>query len=300
MKNLLIISLVMITGVTFLAAQPSKFRKRMNITTQKGNIYRAKSGSNFDKIGGKGINGIKEEGDWITPFKLDPSDPNRMIAGFENLWLSTNVKIAIDPNAVAWIKVTNFKTDGNKIIDVAFAHSDSDIVYLARQNGDGKSHLHLTKNLSSSNPTWTNITLNSNLGEGGLIKDIEVHRKKPDVVWIVKGKKVYRSKDFGATWIDYSGTLPDNVSINTIVCDQSSNKEELYLGNDFGVYYRNKDMTDWQVYTEGLPPVEVTELEIYYGKNRDRNVLRAGTYGRGLWQTKLRCRDVPLQLVKRN
>ncbi len=300
MKNLLIISLVMITGVTFLAAQPSKFRKRMNITTQKGNIYRAKSGSNFDKIGGKGINGIKEEGDWITPFKLDPSDPNRMIAGFENLWLSTNVKIAIDPNAVAWIKVTNFKTDGNKIIDVAFAHSDSDIVYLARQNGDGKSHLHLTKNLSSSNPTWTNITLNSNLGEGGLIKDIEEHRKKPDVVWIVIGKKVYRSKDFGATWIDYSGTLPDNVSINTIVCDQSSNKEELYLGNDFGVYYRNKDMTDWQVYTEGLPPVEVTELEIYYGKNRDRNVLRAGTYGRGLWQTKLRCRDVPLQLVKRN
>ena len=53
-------------------------------------------------------------------------------------------------------------------------------------------------------------------------------------------------------------------------------------------------MTNWIYYSENLPAsVRVTELEIYYDNaNPENNILRAATYGRGLWESTLFSEDI--------
>ncbi|MGB3007377.1 MAG: 3-coathanger stack domain-containing protein, partial [Chitinophagaceae bacterium] len=54
-------------------------------------------------------------------------------------------------------------------------------------------------------------------------------------------------------------------------------------GTDIGVFYRDNTLADWIPFSNGLPSVEVTDLEL----NLADNLLRAGTYGRGMWETSL-------------
>jgi hypothetical protein len=52
---------------------------------------------------------------------------------------------------------------------------------------------------------------------------------------------------------------------------------------DVGVYYRDNNLGDWLLFSNGLPNVIVGKLEINYNSRR----LYAGTYGRGLWSSEL-------------
>jgi hypothetical protein len=133
--------------------------------------------------------------------------------------------------------------------------------------------------------TWTNISAGLPLNLAGILY-MAVNDTNPNSIWVVlggysAGNKVYQSFDGGNTWTNISGTLP-NVPVNCIVCQRNSN-DELYIGTDFGVFYKNAGMNDWATYDNGLPHVIVDELEIQYGVSK----LRAATYGRGLWESDL-------------
>jgi hypothetical protein len=56
----------------------------------------------------------------------------------------------------------------------------------------------------------------------------------------------------------------------------------MYIGMAVGVYYTS-DVTAWTLYNTGLPNVPIYDLEI----NHTNAKLRAGTFGRGLWETPL-------------
>ena len=79
-----------------------------------------------------------------------------------------------------------------------------------------------------------------------------------------------------------SGTLP-NLPVNTIVYQNNSTTDRLYIGTDVGVYVIDNTVADWQYFGNGLPNVMVHELEINYTSNK----LVAATYGRGIWQVPL-------------
>jgi len=93
----------------------------------------------------------------------------------------------------------------------------------------------------------------------------------------------YQSTDNGATWTenDYSTGLPQ-FPANCIVCQKNSNGI-LYCGTDVGVYYRDASMPQWECYSENLPVVIITDLEI----NDCKGTLKASTYGRAIWETPL-------------
>jgi len=46
-------------------------------------------------------------------------------------------------------------------------------------------------------------------------------------------------------------------------------------------------MSDWTLFSTGLPPVDVRELEIFYDPIGTQHRIKAATYGRGLWQSDL-------------
>ena len=104
---------------------------------------------------------------------------------------------------------------------------------------------------------------------------------------------VYRSADFGAHWTDISANLP-NAPANALVVDPND-ANTLYVALDTGVYTTRQVSTCatqncWSPFGTALPNAPVTGLQaapnLPTGDGR-LGMLRAATYGRGLWQTPL-------------
>lgn len=104
---------------------------------------------------------------------------------------------------------------------------------------------------------------------------------------------LYRSTDFGAHWLLISGNLPQ-APANAVVVDPND-ANTVYVAMDTGVFVTQAvttcDSTNcWSPLGTGLPNAPVTALEaaagIPTGDGRS-GMLRAGTYGRGLWQIPL-------------
>ena len=89
----------------------------------------------------------------------------------------------------------------------------------------------------------------------------------------------------GATqaWTDQTLDLPPS-PISSIVAEAGTNGN-LYVGAFTGVYFWNRAATAWTVLGDNLPNAEKSALEINYIANR----IRAGTFGRGVWDSPLVC-----------
>jgi len=244
-------------------------------TVYYGAMNRIFNHSSQGQIAGNGVNGITEEGAWVTPFLIDHHDGNTMFIGYKNIWRSQNIK-ASNTSSVNWTKISEMNTSNFSVL--AQSRANTDILYAASGN-----KLYRSDNVKDGSVTWT--TLTTNLASGNTITSIETNASDENIVYIVQQNRVFRSEDKGFNWTEITGTLPD-VQMSTVACYKNS-PEGLYLGTDIGVFYRDNSMTDWILFTTGLPASSrVTELEIFYdpaGVRRD--VIRAGTYGRGLWES---------------
>lgn len=244
-----------------------------------GAINRWFNNSAAQAIAGEGRNGITEKGAWVTPYTLSEWDGNTMIIGYKNIWISRNVKKS---GAVDWQKITDNLGGSNNtncaVVECSVA--DSSLFYFARH--DGK--IFRTESLLS-NPVWVEIT--DNKPANGTPSDLECHPYNRNTVYMTLGARIYKSVDMGDSWDDISFNLP-NFSVNDVVYDRSSD-EGLYVATDAGVYYKEANQDSWRLFGLNLPAsVEVTELEIYYGRsNRNECRLKASTYGRGMWEVEL-------------
>jgi PKD repeat protein/photosystem II stability/assembly factor-like uncharacterized protein len=251
------------------------------VTMYYGAIERVYNNSNQGQIAGNGVNGINEEGDWVTPFILDEEDPNTMFVGYKNVWRSKNIK-ASGTSSVDWTKISDINTGNLTVLEQSPVNTD--LLYASSGN-----HLYICKNAKSGSPTWNQIT--DKLPETANITDIESHPIEESTVYITQGSKVYKSVDKGLTWSDISSGLP-GIHLNTIVYYKRS-PEGLYVGADAGVYYKDKSMSNWIPFTNGLPANgKITELEIYCDPVSPANdLIKASTYGRGTWKSGLYYND---------
>jgi photosystem II stability/assembly factor-like uncharacterized protein len=209
-------------------------------------------------------------GSWITPYVMDPVSPNTLYAGYSDVFKTTD-------QGLSWTAISSNLTPSvsTKLKSLAVAPSDNQYIYAATFDS-----VYVT---SDGGSNWVSI---SGFSLGKKKTYIAVHPTKPQTAWITignysAGEKVYETNDGGANWTNISGTLP-NVPVNTIVYEKGSN-DGLYVGTDVGVFYKNAALSDWILFSTGLPNVVVTELEIQYGSGQ----IRAATFGRGLWKSDL-------------
>ncbi|MBD3413522.1 MAG: hypothetical protein GF421_03705 [Candidatus Aminicenantes bacterium] len=90
---------------------------------------------------------------------------------------------------------------------------------------------------------------------------------------------LFRTEDFGRTWNDISGNLPDK-PINAVFEDHK-NPDLLFVGNDKGVYVSIERGREWVYMRNNMPTIAVTDLLIHPREND----LVAATYGRGVFIT---------------
>lgn len=241
-------------------------------TLYYGSIFRLFNHGNSSQIAGEGVNGITEGGAWVTPFILSEANPAAMFAGYKNIWYCDNVKAG----TIQWKKISEGETADVNVLEQSPA--DPNILYAARGNS-----LVRTDQAFGNAVEW--ISLNNFLPNSSSISDIEAHPFDPDVVYMTQGNHAYRSSDRGLGWIDITGSLP-NIYFSGITYYKNS-QEGLYLGTDAGIYYRDLSMDDWIQYSGGFPVAgRVSEIDIFYDPvNPEGDMLKASTYGRGLWES---------------
>jgi PKD repeat protein len=234
-----------------------------------GSISRIFNNSNQGSISG----GISESGAWVTPFALDVVDPTVMYVGMSNLWKGVDIRNF----NVQWDNISDFGGSTANVVEQSEA--DPAIFYVASNNQS----LYRTDNLYDNNPNWENLS--NFLPTSGIPTDLETHPTNPDVVYMTLNYKVYKSADKGKTWENITLNLP-NSSTNTIEYYKNTH-DGLYVGTDAGIFYKDNDMDQWVLFSEGFPlSAATTEIEIFYSPEGPAgDMVRTSTYGRGLWSS---------------
>jgi photosystem II stability/assembly factor-like uncharacterized protein len=210
--------------------------------------------------------------EFFSPIRQDPNNNQIYYAGGRTpFYKSTN-------EGTSWTALgTPFA--GSHIVEFMVAPSNTSIVYALKGNAIAKS--------TNGGTAWTNITGTLPTGSASLT-NLTISNTDPNKVWVTFSgysatHKVYKTIDGGTTWTNLSTGLP-NLPVNTIVYQNGSTTEDVYIGMDIGVYHIDKNTTTWTAFFTNLPRVRVKNLRIFYVGN---GKLRAATYGRGAWETDL-------------
>lgn len=161
--------------------------------------------------------------------------------------------------------------------------------------GDGITGQRLFR-LYYPSSTWSNITPPAPYDNQLKITDIEIDPLDINHVYISVGgtnanAKVFMTSNAGNTWTNLSFNLP-NVPI---FCIKKDINHGLYVGTSIGVFYKPPGYLHWQHFSNNLPPVPVTEIELWpepypVNGNPPSNPpptpeIWISTFGRGIWFT---------------
>lgn len=248
-------------------------------SSQYGNIFRTLNrweSSRFIKPQQAG------SGNWVTPFVIDPQNPSTLYAGYSEIWKSTD-------RGDTWSQASSFN-ESQKIRAIAVAPSDPQTIYAC-----GPYRLYKSTGGQSFQQIQTLVPNQSNS-----LSYLTVKHDDPLTVWLTSSSYftpgVFESTDGGNTWFDISEGLPP-IPVYTIVQNiQSEEHIDLYCGTELGVYYK-RDEEAWVPFNDALPNVIVSELEFHYSSDPNQTLLRAATYGRGLWETRVAFDSNPMEFV---
>lgn len=243
------------SSVVYASSQYGNFRKSTN------------RGSNFNASFGL-PNSVRGSGAWVTPIRIDPIHPDTLYIGFSSMYRSFNAGISFSSVGSGY--------NGGDIDQIAISPTHTNVVYIA-ENADF---------YRSDNYAGSFINLSNKIPGSRTITQIAVAFDDPMHVYITKsgytnGEKIFESFDGGDNWNNITNNLP-NIPANCVVPSRNA-EEGLYVGTDLGVFYTDVNIDGWVAYNSGLPNVIVRDLEINYVDNK----LKAGTYGRGIWETDL-------------
>ena len=248
-------------------------------TSQYGNLYRT-----FDRW--KSVMFVKPqgagEGNWVTPYVMDPIDSKTIYAGFREIWKSVD-------QCSTWTQISEVNASG-KIKAIAIAPSDPDVIYFAE-------NYRMWKTTTGTGPfEKLNVTDITNTNQ---ITYLSVKHDDPNTIWVSIGgfwePGVYVIRDGGTSYENISEGLP-SIPVFCVIQNQQYDGVQLFAGTELGVYVKTGD-EPWMPFNQGLPNVIVSELEIYYAPDPKQSKLRAATYGRGAWETRIEYASDTMEFV---
>ncbi len=225
-----------------------------------------------------------DDGLFITPFALDPTNPNILWTGGSRPWRTTN-------GAGSWSVAGPNLPLGSTISAIAVAPSNNNIVYLGFSNG----YVARTTNGLAGSPSWTESI--SGLNSGRFVSSVAVHPTDPSKAYCTYSgfvtspatlNHVFKTTNGGSSWTSIDGIAAAGVP--DIPCHwiavHPTRPTELYVGTELGVFQSFDDGGSWAPINFGMPHTVVESLDF-----QGQCLLTAFTYGRGAFRAELPCGD---------
>lgn len=263
-----------------------------------------------------------DDGGFYFPYLLDPQSKTSLLVGTCRVWQgprSGGAYTLLSPNFDTLGIGTCSGNEVNVVRALAAggaSNANGSQVTYATTDGLGPNALStpiggnvwVTTNamaVSGVSSTFVNVTLN---GPGGTsinlnqfpISSVAIDASDPtgNTAYVAvmgftgAGGHVWKTTNAGASWSDFTGSgtnaLPDD-PVNAVVVDPSASN--VYVGTDVGVFQSSTSGAAWTELgpsdqeTGFLPNVAVTALAIF--DSGSQKLLRASTYGRGVWEFNL-------------
>ncbi len=213
---------------------------------------------------------------WLPPMMLSPNDRTRMFTATQFVYSAKPV----DSGTPRWNAISNDLTNANSISSVI---STMDICEAAPNTmyiGCGDGAVKYSTNITAADVEWMNA---ANGLPNRWVSRIKIDRRNPAIAYAVfsgiNTPHVYKTTDFGASWTDISGNLP-NIPVNGIVISRDDPDNVLFVGTDIGLWFTRDAGQTWSRFGSALPNVVVYDVDI-----DKQNRLIAATFGRGMWIT---------------
>lgn len=214
---------------------------------------------------------------WQTPILLSPHSPNVLYYGanrvFRSLDRGENLK-AFSP------VLTTPEVSGNvpygTITTIAESHQTFGVLYAGTDDG----RIHMTpdagftwKEVGNYLPSdlWCTRIETSYHTDGVVYLSLNNYRRDDFNTYL------YKSEDFGQTWVSVAGNLPAE-SVN-VIREDPINPHVLYVGTDLGVFVSLNQGQTWEVLQNNIPVSPAHDLVIH---PRDRDLV-VGTHGRSIY-----------------
>ena len=218
-------------------------------------------------------------GQWLAPFIISPHSSNIIYHGLQYLFRSLD-------RGDTWERISpdltyNTQSEmGDVPFHTLFAISESPLKYGLVYVGTDDGKVHVTKD---GGKTWQEIM--EGLPFQKWVSRIVASAYDMGTVYMTQNGKrdddftpyVWKSTDFGKTWIDISGSIP--LGPVNVIREDPFKKGILYVGTDNGVYDTTDDGKTWNVLGDNLPSCYVHDLIIHPREN----IIVIATHGRGMW-----------------
>jgi hypothetical protein len=225
---------------------------------------------------------------FYAPMALGPGSPNTVYFGSDRLYRSSDRGDTM--TAVSQVPLSGT----NPISTIAIWNRGDNIRMVGLQNGQvfatstGSSTLVDISPPIPANPSGS--TINKFIGRAM----IDPNNKNVAYValsyYAPAGQGIWKITNLNAAgvsggaapvWAAAGSGIP-SIPINGFAIDPL-NSNNLYAGTDIGVYFSSDAGASWTPFGSGLPRVAVFDLQI----QPTSRILRAGTHGRGIWETAL-------------
>jgi hypothetical protein len=239
------------------------------IASQNGDVTRSSLALGNADISGN-IPGAPT-GAWITPYIISPFNHLHMVAGYKQIYFSSNA-------GNSWYSLTPTALNTTKYVSrLAMTKANDSTIYAVLENSNIVYHTY--NFYPGSTPTFSADTFK--LGGNNNISDIKVDPSDKNHFWVTFSgygvNKVYENK--AGIWTAMNTGIP-NVPVGCFEIDTATGT--LYAGTDIGVYYYDTaSPAQWRTFNNNLPSIEVADLGINYTSGE----IWAATYGRGLWKS---------------
>jgi hypothetical protein len=240
---------------------------------------------------GWGAKDIRYRFQWTFPIVLSPHDPDVLYITSQYVHRSTDQGQSweiISPDLTRNDESKQGPSGGPVTIDsngmdyyctiFAFAESPLERGLLWAGSDDGLVHLSRDGGASWENitppemPTWSLVSIiePSPHDAGTAYLAVDRHRHDDFAPYL------YRTTDYGKTWVTIVGGLPEDDFARVIRADPER-RGLLYAGTEAGLWVSLDDGAHWQLLRLNLPVVPVHDLIVKDGD------LVAATHGRGFW-----------------
>ncbi len=304
-----------LTTSNFYATNPDIPPGGLGIQLCTGGVNCNNSGFNFvatsNDLGG-------DDGAFYFPYILDPGSNAAMLVGTCRIWRGPRTGGTFAPLSPNFDTLGSGSCSGSEVNQVrsiaaiGMPDTNGSTILYATTSGLGPiegplsspsgGHVWVTTNASGGMAYFTDVTNNGPQGSinpnqypiSGAAADPTDASGKTAYVTVMGFTggtgHVWKTTNAGTTWTDFTGNLPDSPANAVVVYPAMA---QVFVATDVGVFGSPTSSPNWSELgpapssgqTGYLPNVAVTSLSIF--QSGTQQLLRASTYGRGIWQFNL-------------